>query len=390
MRLLFSAMPAGGHFRPIVPVARAALLAGHDVRVATPETAKAQVAAYGLVHLPAGRDWVGEEIRRTAHLTDLPPDHGDRLTDHLRTVGYPGPEALRTARDLLAHARSWRPDAVVRENAEFGGYLAAEALGVPHISLGAAGASASYLDPAVLAPALDTNRSHLGLPPDPEGRRIHAYLHANLMPAEYDPGELAIPHVRCYRQENPVLPGERLPAWAADLGSEPVLAAFGTLHPRGAAWRPVTEAVIAGLGALGRPAVVAVGTDPSALGRPPAGVRLVEHLPQPLALESAALFVHHGGFNSVRESVRCGVPMVIMPWFTDSLSNATHCAETGMAAVLPRHAVTPESVHQACATVLADPSYRENTLHMRRRMLALPPLDQLVADIEELTGATGR
>ncbi len=383
MRVLLSAMPAGGHFRPLVPLGHAALRAGHDVRFATPDTAKDQVRAYGFEHLPAGRDWVSEDIQRTASEPDIP---GDEITEFLRTQGYPGAEAVRVARDILAH--DWRPDVVVRENAEFGGYLAAEALGIPHVSLGAAGSSASYLDPAVLAPALDRGRAELGLPPDPTGARIHAYLHANLMPGEYDPGELAIPRVRCYRQESPVLPGEALPGWFADLAEPPIVAAFGTLHPRGAAWRPVTEAVIAGLGLLGRPAVVAVGSSSSFEASP--SVRLVDHLPQPLALETAALFVHHGGFNSVRESVRAGVPSVVIPWFTDSLANADRCAAAGLGLIVPKAAATAEAIHDACAYVLATPSYRAWAEALRRRMLTLPPVETLLADVEGLvSGAAG-
>jgi N-glycosyltransferase len=336
---------------------------------------------------------VGEQISRAAHDTEPPPDHGESLTRYLVTEGYPGPEALRTARDILVHARSWQPDVIVRENAEFGGYLAAEALGLPHVSVGAAGGSAGYLDRALLAPALDAGRQALGLPADPQGQRIYAYLHANLMPPEYDTGELAIPNVRCYRQTNPLLPGERLPAWTSELASPPVLAAFGTLHPRTAAWQPVTRAVIAGLGRLGRPAVVAVGPslplfDPAL---PP--VRLVDQVAQTLMLEHCPLFVHHGGFNSVREGLRLGVPMVIIPWFTDSLANAARCAEAGVARVLPRDEATPSTVHAACAEVLANPDYQRRAQEMRRSMLTLPPIDELIRDAAALgrrgTGVTG-
>jgi N-glycosyltransferase len=279
---------------------------------------------------------------------------------------------------------------IVRENAEFGGYRAAEALRLPHVSIGAAGASATYLDPAQLAPALDTGRAALGLPPDPHGRRIHAYLHANLMPPEYDPGELAIPNVRCYRQTNPHLAGERLPRWLAELPEPPILAAFGTLHPRTAAWDPVTRAVIAGLGALGRPAVVAVGRPPAAFGPAPPRVRLVDQVAQALLLEHCPLFVNHGGFNSVRESLGVGVPMVILPWFTDSLANAARCADAGVATVVPYRQATPDSVRTACSEVLADPAYRRNAQDMRRRIRTLPPMAALVSDITALVSPVRR
>jgi len=383
MRILFSALPAGGHLRSLVPIAHAALLAGHQVAMCTPATAKAEVSGYGLAHLPAGRDWVAEQISRAAHETELPADHPERLTRHLATEGYPGPEALRTARDILTHAETWRPDVIVRENAEFGGYLAAEVLGVPHVSVGA---SPAYMDTALLAPGLDAGRAALGLPADPTGSRIHAYLHAKLVPPELDPGEPAIPNARSYRQTNPTRPGERLPDWVSELAEPPVFAAFGTMYSKLAAWHPVIRAVIAGLGLLGRPAVVAAGVPTAPFEPAPPNVRLVERIPQPPMLECSALFLHHGGFNSVRESLRLGVPMVIIPWVTDSLLNARKCAEAGVARALYQDDLTPESVRWVCAELLAEPKYARRSAAVRRRILTLPPVDELIADIVELAG----
>ncbi|MGW7544682.1 glycosyltransferase [Streptomyces sp. NPDC054770] len=381
MRILFSMMPAGGHFRPLVPIAEAALRAGHQVAVCTPASAKAQVDAYRLEHLPAGHDWVSDEIASVAHETSVPSDHGERLTLHLAAEGYPGPEAVRTARDILAH--DWRPDVIVRENTEFGGYLAAEVLGVPHVSVGAVGASTTYLDVALSAPALDRGRAELGLPSDPDGRRVYAYLHAYLMPASFDPDELSIPNARCYQQTSPRLPGERLPDWVAELPAPPVFAAFGTMHPRTAAWHPATAAVAAGLGMLDRPGVVASGG--ASVGTPPPSVRVVDWISQPLMLECASVFVHHGGFNSVREGLRAGVPMVVIPWFTDSVANAERCVEAGVAVSVPYEQVTPEAIRSACAEVLDNPSYKQAAEAMRRRILCLPSVDDLVADIAAIS-----
>lgn len=381
MRILFSTMPASGHLRALVPIAHAAIVAGHEVAMCTPASAKAQVTSYGLTHLPAGRDWVGEQLVAAADETETPPDHAERLTHHLNTEGYPGPEALRTARDIIGHAQTWRPDVIVRENAEFGGYLAAEALGLPHASVGA---SPAYMDPALFAPGLDAGRAALGLPPDPTGRRSNAPLHATLIPPELDPGEHVVPNSRAYRQTNPALPGERLPDWVAGFGEPVVFAAFGTMYSKLAAWHPVIRAVIAGLGLLGLPTVVAAGIPTAPFEPAPSNVRLVERIAQPALLECSALFLHHGGFNSIRESLRLGVPMVIIPWVTDSLINARGCAEAGVSTTLYQDALTPESVRDACAAMLAEPAYARRAAAVRTRMLTLPPLDELVADIVAL------
>jgi len=72
MRILFTALPAAGHIRPLIPVAHAAMRAGHEVMLCSPASAKDQIEAYGLAHLPGGLDWLGDELRTVSQLT-LPP-----------------------------------------------------------------------------------------------------------------------------------------------------------------------------------------------------------------------------------------------------------------------------------------------------------------------------
>lgn len=346
--------------------------------VCAPETAKARVESYGLNHLPAGHDTIAEQLAEDARVDHLPPDHGERVRHGLLTEGYPGATARHAAHDIKAHAERWQPDVIVRDTCEFGGYLAAEALGLPHASVGTGGGNARYLDRGLLAPALDVGRAEFGLSPDPSAVRLYAYLHANLAPEEYDPEELTIPNARCYRHASPEALGERL----TDFGEVSVLAAFGTMYPLLPDWDEVTRAVVGGLSELGHPAVVATG--PRRFDAAP-NIVLAETVPQPLLLECCELFVTHGGFNSVREALRLGVPMVIVPWVTDSHINAERCVRAGLARVVPRGKLTAEAVCAVSSEVLADPRYRESARRMRRRMLALPPLDVFINDLEALT-----
>jgi N-glycosyltransferase len=395
MRILFTTLPGTGHYRPLMPIAQAASRRGHQVVVCTADSATASVRAYGLDTLVAGRDWVSEQISKIASLEAFPPDQQDEVRTYLATEGYPGEHALQMARDVLACAATWRPDLVVRENTEFGGYLAAEALGIPHASVGVAGASQSYLGVAGLAPALDAGRSALGLPADPAGQRVYAYLHANLTPESYDPAELSIPNVRCYRQANPEILGERLPAWFAGLPAGPpiVLAAFGTMCPVLTAWDSTVRTVIAGLGELPYSSIVAVGTGKDAedyFGRVPANVRLVGQIAQPLLLEACDLYITHGGFNSVREALRLAVPMVIIPWENDQQANAARCEAAGVARVIPSDVLTSARLRSACLDVMSDAGYRHNAGRLRREYLTMPTTDDLVSDLAELAARKPR
>jgi MGT family glycosyltransferase len=150
----------------------------------------------------------------------------------------------------------------------------------------------------------------------------------------------------------------------------------------------MVDVIVTGLGEVDCTAVVAVGSGKlPAIAGPPT-VRLVESVPQPLVLECSDVFINHGGFNSVREALRLGVPMVIVPWLTDSHRNAERCAELGAATVVPFDMLTAARLRDACAEVLGDPGYRQRARAMQREMLALPGMEVLVRDLCALVDAT--
>jgi len=316
-----------------------------------------------------------------------------RFNQDLTADGLAGDAALTLARDVLAAADTWRPDLIVRENTEFGGYLAAEVLGLPCASVAVGGGKAHQLA-GLLAPPLDRHRRTLGLPPDPTGARVHAYLHVSLVPPAYHATARMVPNTRYYRQTNPLHPDDALPGWLPgwlpEAGSDPrptIFAAFGTILPALGAYDAAVATILAALADLDCTAIVSVGSGRLPGFQCPPTVRLVESVPQPLMLECTDLFIHHGGFNSVREALRLGVPMVIVPWLTDSHRNAERCAELGAATVVPFEALTAARLRAACAEVLANPRYRRAARAMQREMLALPGMDTLVRDLCALTRA---
>ena len=96
--------------------------------------------------------------------------------------------------DLLAIARQWKPDLIVREGMEYGGCVAAECLGIPHASV----AINTYgaLDwPDVhhiagnrllVGAALSRHRAKHGLPPDPDVQMPFRHLHLCFTPPRWD------------------------------------------------------------------------------------------------------------------------------------------------------------------------------------------------------------
>jgi MGT family glycosyltransferase len=103
--------------------------------------------------------------------------------------------------------------------------------------------------------------------------------------------------------------------------------------------------------------VIAIGTsvDESALGAPPANFTVRRYVPQLEVLERAALFITHGGMNSVSEALLEGVPLLVVPQIGDQFFVAQQVAALNVGRSLAMAQVTPARLRELAAQILADP-----------------------------------
>ena len=162
MKVLFTTHPMAGHWHPLVPFARALEEAGHEVAFASTPGACAAISANGFHCFPVGADETDEEHRaRTASV-----EHLDGAFDRpaaMWTRYFAGLWAEHTLPDLLAIARAWRPDVLVRDLTEFAGCVADDSLGMPHAAVQVAAYRPDLH--AAIAANLDRLRASVGLPP---------------------------------------------------------------------------------------------------------------------------------------------------------------------------------------------------------------------------------
>lgn len=144
-----------------------------------------------------------------------------------------------------------------------------------------------------------------------------------------------------HRFVGPLVRTEPLPVefsdWAIDDGSPRVYVALGTfLSHRSDVLAEVSDA----LRRAGVRAAIASGpNERAALGPQPAGWIVAPTLPQVALLGHADLAIHHGGNNSVQESLTAGVRQLVLPFSTDQFSTAADLERAGVASVLePNHA----------------------------------------------------
>jgi UDP:flavonoid glycosyltransferase YjiC (YdhE family) len=386
MRFLFTVQPLFGHFHAIVPLAQALKEHGHEVAFATGKGFGPAVRRSGFSHFPAGIDFDGSQDI----LKILPGweairarSPGDVGIQQLR--GFVQQLAPRMADDLFALVDTWRPDAVVRDPLEFGGYIAAERARLPHATI----MWAFYISAKALCPdAVLELRGRYGLPDDPRLDTLDGYLVFDFLPPAWtfpDQPYPAVAHRFCAPPFNLSVGEARLPAWLDTLPDRPTVhATLGTAFNQS----PDTfGAILAALGGEAINLIITVGQsmDPAQFGPQPDTIKIERYIPQSLLLPHCDALIFHGGYNSLLSALWLGLPMVIIPQEAgDNFPTARRCAALGAGVMVEGSPPQPEAIRTAVKAVLGQPDYRARARQLQSEIKALPGLAEAVRRLEIL------
>ncbi|MHA3704609.1 glycosyltransferase [Jatrophihabitans sp. YIM 134969] len=368
MRILFSSVPAFGHLLPLVPLARAARAAGHDVAVMT-SAGMAPVVATELPDVPflaAGPmpDVLFAEVVR-------------RIPGH-DPLGTPDPDAVAelfagtrvdlTIDDALGVVRAWTPDVVVSDAVDFVGPLAAAAVGIPSALV----AFGPQLPTEFSAPMFAVVASRyadrgLGMQP-PVG--IFDPVPAPLQAPGWTSDPLFVP----VRPEPHRREGASAPASGSAAGSTRVLVTLGTVFGDDA----MLKAIVASLPETGVEVVATVGVRPDVdLPADTEHVHYERFRPMAELLQGTDVVVSTGGAGTVLAALSQGIPLVLVPQGADQFINAERAAAAGAALVVR----WPDEVGAAVARVLAEPSFSAAATAIRADSDGRPSADAAVAEL---------
>lgn len=376
MKLLVVSPDYASHYGPLAVLAGAARANGARVVVATGPSLRLRVEDDGfewtLLQLGessnAGIVADSPEIERFVAATRAGP---------LPTIRH---QARARQRDLL-----WKPESVAREIAELCERLDPDEVLVDHVSFGstlamyATGRSFVTLVPGHPS-QLPVGVERYGIPamwpssmtPDPgrldELQRLaddvtHAFTDrwnkalATVAPQRTPVADAFRVHGRrvlynsvpdlhhpartellpsAHRFVGPLVREEQLPAplgsWLDRTGDRPqVYVALGTFLSHRS---DVLARVAGALRLVGARAAIAIGaTRPGELGPLPDDWVVAPSLPQVAMLGASDLVIHHGGNNSVQESLATGIHQIVLPMSTDQFANAADLERTGAASV---------------------------------------------------------
>lgn len=402
MRVLFCAQPGTGHWRPLAPFAQALQSSGHEVAFAVTPISAQEIERHGFHCFPIGiDDWQPgfQEQMRALELPTVEANGIPYATDEVPPATIQPAEAVwlntflprakHNLPELLDICRSWRPDLIVREQTEFGGWLAAERLGVPHAAVQVSGYR-PWLN-QLIAPALDRLRSEAGLSSEPSLSRLYPYLWLLPFPPSLVPSEPELPPSAHFIQSTSydLANDDSTSAldWLSELPNQPTV--YATL---GTAYNKDLRRFLAIIDALGHEPVNLILTtndiDPALFAdivreQPrPGAIRVESYLPQSLILPHCDLVFSHGGLGTVRAALAHGLPQVIMPIAADQPDNARRCVELGIGEMIEPDQRGAPAIRDAVMTVLDTPSYRERAQAIQREFLALPDVHDAVRLME--------
>jgi UDP:flavonoid glycosyltransferase YjiC (YdhE family) len=381
MKIAFSAQPALGHLLPIIPLAVAARDAGHEVVVLAGSSLAGAVARTGLAHVVAGPADLHEAFERVPERAGLT---GRRLAAVTWGQVFGGVIAPAMADALLDLATDWRPDLIVHDDSEQGTWIAAERLGMPHVSLQATAWRGAGV--RLSAEPLGRLRERLGLPPDPGLTRWHRHGYLTTRPpllANPDdpvpPTSIPLRPIALDGDDGPV------PTWLASREAHRprVAVTLGTILPGRLS---AMEAILDGLERLDVEVVATVGPglDPASLGTRPDRVRVEAYVPMSLLLATADALVFHGGSGTMLAALANGVPLVVLPVAADQPENADRCAAAGAAIALDVANRAATDIAAATDAILTAPRYGAAARRVRAQLEAMPVPADVLPRLERL------
>lgn len=362
--ILMVNLPYAGHTNPSLGLVRCLVAAGHEVDYIQAEAFRERVEASGARFVPY----------------DEPPQSLVPALNEVRNWGA----AYRTVRRIGANY-----DCLIYELLFFPGKALATELGIPsyrlistfalnrHLLRVLGQTGGPYLTALFRSERLCTALSSLFLPKfSLREKNLAEDLVREAPPhnfiytlREFQPEEACFPESN-YHFVGPAVDDRAEEPFSFEKSGNPIVyISFGTLiHADKRFWKKL----IAAFAGKRVEVVCSVGSEKRvrALGDLPPNVRAFANVPQLTLLRRAALFVTHGGMNSVNEALYYGVPMIVLPFGLDQLLVGRELQRRKLGRVIVPRELTAAQLWQTAKELLRDPEAREARLAIKRKARA--------------------
>ena len=394
---LFFNVPGHGHVAPSLPLVAELTRRGHKITYRVSEGYRAAVEAVGATFQPYRT--VDDDY---FHDRDL---HGGRP----QKVAL---ELLKTAEeilpDLLASAASTAPDYILFDGMCPWGYLAAHALHIPAVA-------SLALAPPVSPPPLAMIKLLPVFAPvalRDFGAGVRANDLGRALARRYDAprpsnfgsllncqGDISISYTSSEFQPfaDTVPASVRFVGWtmqAAPAGSDGfsfeqahgrrlVYVSLGTVNSDNRAFFQTCVEAFAGVDAF---VIMSTGRRiaPDSFGTLPENVAIYAWVPQSEVLKRAALFVTHGGLNSIHDGLYLGLPLLLIPQQEEQTFNAMRVVELGAGLMLKKSQVSAVRIRASAMRLMTEPQFGVESRRIGDTLRAAGGVSKAADEIELL------
>ncbi|MFD3936205.1 glycosyltransferase [Streptomyces sp. NPDC058611] len=389
MRFLFTTTPGFSHTVPLVPLAHAARLAGHEVLFAAggPALTAATEAGLNAVDVAPGQDITAPYVRlaTTAIGNDLSVEFVMK-----QVFGAFGEIGDMMLPGLVQAARDWQADVVLYPPMLPVGLLAARAAGSLAVAHGIGLRHPMFPLLTDVVPPVVAEAGVTELPRHPD-------VELSLGPESLEKVNPTAPKEALPYDVLTVRPasyngGGRVPAWVLKATDRPrVLVTLGSVPTHNDNQVDLLREVILGAEEQGAEVVVTSGGSDlrAKLGGFSEHVRLMDaFLPLSAVLPSCSAIVHHGGMSTMFSALAVGVPQVVIPTSKgDALTNAQVAEARGAGVVVNPAECSAATAGEAIRKALQEPGYRAASEDVAAELAAMPdPLD-VVGQLDRLARA---
>jgi len=368
----------------MLPLARAAVRAGHDVLISSGADISGLIERRGFRAHQAGptlQEAYAAAGAAMAELGGLSEMQAMTPTDQLTNAArhFFGAAAVTRAGDLGTLLADWRPGLIVHDNMELGAPAAAEIAGIPHVTH-----SYGPIVPGTefFAELAGQTLATGGLPDPIESIMAGPYL--DICPPSLQPTGDSAPWTQPFAlapSAGEVDKADELPVGFTDLPHpETIYLTLGTIMNQ----QPeVFRAVLQGCTRLEVNVLTTVGpgVDPADLGPQPAGVLITDYVSQALVLPHCTAVASHVGAGTMLGALCFGLPQLALPQGTDQPHNSVALVATGSAVALQPDEITADAVAASLDRVLRDPAIRAAAEGIRTEIGAMPPADAVLDQV---------
>lgn len=126
---------------------------------------------------------------------------------------------------------------------------------------------------------------------------------------------------------------------------------------------------------------------PEQFGVLPENITIKSWVPQAQVLHQAALFITHGGLNSIHEGLYCDLPLLVVPQQTEQTFNAMRVVELGAGLMLQQETVTVTAIRESVVQLLSVDHYEAQAQRIGETLRSAGGVTKAVDEIEKMLQA---